>query len=216
MELPELIRRSLILFFLGFPLVMISFLGFVSLALGSKGTAFFLVGQAVIVPVATFLVHILTNFLPGTKVPASDVNRLVPSFPTSSPFQNVAPSYWMAHVSFFFAYILTNALEVHGLDPVSRETDYKMRVENRKTRTSMIIATTVVVYLAMIAIRFRFVKADKPFWGLILGTAGFGALGYGWFQLAKRLGIRNGDIFGVVQQMVRYDPNPTTICTPSS
>lgn len=208
----QTVRKAITLFFLGFPLVIISLLFFISIGLGNIGAMLLLIGHSVVVPIAVTLLHIVTHFMPFSQVPASDVGLLVPSAPYTNTMINVAPSYWVAHTVFFCVYILTNAVHVYQLNPYS-ELASQWKIENRKGRAAMVIVASVAILIVMLALRYS-VTNTETFLGMVVGVGAFSALSVGWFMLASRTGMRYGDFFGVVQQMLatEADPKRTTVC----
>lgn len=218
MDVLQTVRKSVILFFLGFPLIMISLVGFLAVSLGNMGMLFLFIGQAFVVPIATTILHMLTYFAPDawSKVTPSDIAQLVPSDPVSaSQMVNVAPSYWVAQVVFFCAYVLSNAIQIYKLEVADDSPDQQWRVENRKARAKMILGGVSVLVVALLFMRWRMTGAETPF-GILVGLLTAGPLGYAWYQLATQIGIRHGDIFGIVQQMIPIDSAAATVCTKSA
>lgn len=208
----QTVRKAITLFFLGFPLVIISLLFFISIGLGNVGAMLLLIGHVLVVPIAVFLLHIVTHFLPFSHVPASDIGLLIPSTPYSDTMFNVAPSYWVAHTVFFCVYILTNAVHVYQMNPYS-DVAAQWKIENRKGRASMAIVASVAILIVMLALRYS-VTNTETFLGMLLGVGAFSALSVGWYLLTRRVGMRFGDFFGVVQQMLATEPDlkRTTVC----
>ena len=218
MNLLDTVKRSLILFFLGLPLIIIIIVFFLGLGLGNAGLLFLSLGQILLVPTAVAAFHFVGEFLGDyTKLPYSDILQLVPSQPVSgsTTYINVWPSYWMAHFAFFSAYILSNAIDVYKLDPVSDSAEYNVKVQSRKSRATIIITFTVVFFAVLSAIRYAYTGSEHII-GAFIGTAAFGLLGWGWYTASATLGIRTMDIFGIAQQMVvTQDPSRPTTCVSS-
>jgi hypothetical protein len=217
MELIETIRKAVILFFLGFPLIMTSIMGFLSISLLNIGTFVLFAGQIIIVPVLVLLIHLFTWMFP--KVEASDVGMLIPSFEEAlvGTKYNVTPSYWVAHVVFLFSYIFTNAMEIYKKDASVSTRSYNWKIENRKGRATMIMMTCIVLLIMFLGIRY-FVSGTETFLGILVGLGAFAPLGYFMYKLAMRSGAQNGDVFGMVQQMIpalEEDSN-ATICLPAN
>lgn len=216
----DTVKRSLIMFFLGLPVILICVVFFLGFGLGNAGLLFLSAGQIVLVPLAVTLCHMVTGLLP-TKyfdVTYSDIGQLVPSAPLTANGTkiNVWPSYWMAHFSFFCSYILVNAYAVYTLDPVSDSPDYTVKVNNRKSRAIVIMMFMLATFLILSGIRLAYTDSEK-FFGAIFATVIFGLLGWGWCTASKTLGIRTMDIFGVAQQMVlTQDPSKPTTCVTTS
>lgn len=216
MNLLDVTKKSLIMFFLALPLVLINIVFFLGIGLGNAGLLFLSVGQIAVVPIAVTILHIITHIIPD-KVYHSDIGQLVPSVPISAMSEklNVYPSYWMAHFTFFCSYIFFNALELYNMDPISQDATYTAKIQMRKARTALIMAFIMFTFLALIVIRFR-VTNTETFFGILFSIAVFGALGFGWYTASSAVGIRTMDIFGVAQQMFLV-PNKTnpTVCVKS-
>jgi hypothetical protein len=217
MDTFQYIRKALLLFFLGFPIIMLSLTGFLALGFGNTGMMFLFLGQAILVPVGVFLTHIasaITTILFPREwvfVAPTDNALLVPSDALPSEPINVAPSYWMAHVTFFFAYLLTNAGEINAMDSTADTINQKWRTENRKARSSLAIAVGAIMYALMIILRFTVTKSET-FFGMLIAIGIFSVLGWGWYQAAKSAGARKGDIFGIVQQMIPIEDPSAMMC----
>ena len=216
MNLLDLTKKSLIMFFLALPLVLINIVFFLGIGLGNAGLLFLNVGQIALVPIAVTILHIITNLIPD-RVYHSDIGQLVPSVPISSMSEklNVYPSYWMAHFVFFCSYIFFNALELYNMPPISQETTYATKIQMRKARTGLIMGFILFTFIALIVIRYR-VTNTETFFGILFSILVFGSLGYGWYTASSAVGIRTMDIFGMAQQMFLV-PNKTdpTVCVAS-
>jgi len=208
MNLLNVTKYSLVLVFLGLPLILISIVFFLGIGLGNAGLLFLSVGQIALVPIAVMILHFFTNIIPD-KVYHSDIGQLVPLVPLGSMSEkmNVYPSFWMAHFTFFCSYIFFNALELYNLAPISDDAKYSTKIQIRKTRMGMIMGFLMFTFLALILIRYRATRTET-FFGILFSIASFGALGYGWYMASSAVGIRTMDIFGVAQQMFLV-PNKT-------
>jgi hypothetical protein len=213
MNVLETLQRIILLFLLGFPLIMICLIGFLSISILNVGTIFLFIGQVLIVPVLVMAIHLVSWILPGTSVPPSDVGLLVPSIQeamSTSKF-NVAPSYWVAHVVFLCSYIATNAYMVYTMDAPVQGAAWK--TENRKARSLMILIVSILSAIALIVSRYYMTGSETPF-GILIGLAAFVPAGYYWYQFATRNGLQNGDIFGIMQQVLpsMQDDTQATLC----
>lgn len=200
------IRTTILMAFRTLPLILVSFVGFLGLGLGNIGLFILFVGQVLIVPLATALVQTLTGMLQppinenGSLffVKSSNVALLVPDSSFDSPFQNVAPSYWMAQVIFFAAYMLANAVAILNM-PANSKLD-PILISNRKSKAMTIIV--VISTLTILAALLRFTTHSETPAGIALAILVGGGLGYGWYEFASICGARAADIFGVVQQII--------------
>ena len=196
------VRSTIILAFKALPLLLISFSGFLAVGLGNLSLFVLFLGHAIAVPIATEALHagIPTT---GTLTTPNDISQLVPLIPTTgasytSP-TNSMPSYWMAHMSFFFGYILMNGVSIYRLPAEKRATDWM--VISRKTRAITIITSTVILWILFALFRYS-LTGTETFGGVFVAVVGLGGLGVGWYFLASALGARNSDIFGIAQSMV--------------
>ena len=200
------IRTTLLMSFRTLPLILVSFVGFLGLGLGNMGLFILFVGQVLIVPIATILLQTITGMiLPPTGVNgspffvrSSNVGLIVPDSSFDSPFQNVAPSFWMMQVLFFANYMLSNAIAILYL-PVDSKLD-PIIVSNRMSKAKTIIAVIVGMTALVTILRYT-TKTETPAGILVAVLAGWG-LGYGWYQLAAICGARAADVFGVIQQII--------------
>ena len=200
------IRTTILMAFRTLPLILVSFVGFLGLGLGNIGLFILFVGQVLIVPLATAIVQMIAGIAqPPINangsiffVKSSNVGLLVPDSSFDSPFQNVAPSYWMAQVMFFAAYMLSNAVAILNI-PVDSKLD-PILVSNRKSKAMTIIV--VISALTMMAALLRFTTHSETPQGIVLAILVGGGLGYGWYQFAAICGARAADVFGVIQQII--------------
>jgi hypothetical protein len=205
----ETLQKVTLLFLLGFPLIMICLIGFLSISVLNVGTIILLIGQVIVVPVLTFILQIFTSVLPGTHVPPSDVGLLVPSVRealSASKF-NVAPSYWVSHTVFLCSYIFMNAYTVYTLN-TSAVNAPAWKTGNRKGRSLMIMIVSVVCLLALLISRYRMTGTETVF-GILIGLGAFIPVAYYWYQIAIKNGAQNGDIFGILQQVLPAMENDT-------
>lgn len=211
------LKRSLILFYLGLPIILISTILFLGIGLGNAGLLFLSAGHIFIVPVAVMILHFFTQFLPFSKINYTDVGLLVPSSGITSGTQiNVFPSYWVSHVTFFLTYIFFNAYAIYNLPPSSDNPADKSKVTNRISRTAIIMAFTAFTFVAFMFIRFKVTHSEKLV-GMILGIGVMGGLGYGWYEASAAINIKTMDIFGIIQQMTTVvDTNAKTLCVNQS
>lgn len=220
MNILDLIKKSLILFYIGLPLILISTICFLGFGLGNAGLLFLSAGHIVIVPLAVAILHFVTQNFDFSKVKYNDVGLLVPSSGISTGTEiNIAPSYWISHVTFFCTYIFFNAYTIYYLPPSSDDSEDKTitsKVNNRKYRTALIMGFTLFTFLTFILIRYRVTNSENIV-GMILGIGAMGGLGYGWYLASISSNIKTFDILGIVQQMSSLiDSNAKTLCVQQS
>jgi hypothetical protein len=200
------IRTTLLMAFRTLPLILVSFVGFLAMGLGNMGLFILFVGQVLIVPITTMLLQGITGMLlPPSGVDgsaffvrSSNVGLIVPDSSFDSPFQNVAPSFWMMHVLFFATYMVSNAIAILYL-PVDSKLD-PIIVSNRKSKAKTIIA--VIVGMTALVTILRFTTNTETPAGIMLAILAACGLGYGWYELAAMCGARAADVFGVMQQIL--------------
>jgi len=212
MPLLATIRSTILSAFKALPLLLISFIAFLAVGLGNLSLFLLFFGHAAIVPGVTEAIHSVTK-TQGNLVIGNEVSQLVPSIPTSGASYdtpvNVLPSYWMAHMMFFFGYLFANAIDLYTLPAASGAAEWM--VTSRKTRAGTLIASTLVLAIVFTALRFYLTGTETVF-GIALSLV-LGVVGITWYWSASALGSRTTDIFGVVQQMVpqaKGDTKPLT------
>ena len=224
MDPVQTLKKSLTMFFLGFPLIIITFVAFIGISMTNVGMMWLAAGHTFIVPVCVYALHLFTQFGGEyTTVPASDVGMLVPSIPPEGATINVTPSWWISHVAFFFSYIIANAVNVYNMDPILSSTNYQFKVHHRQTRAMMIMIVALLFFATFVFLRL-FVTNAETIPGVALGVGLFGFLGYLWCNIAANgIGMggvavegtaaSNADIFGVVNQMVATNDQRVTVCS---
>lgn len=201
MTLLESIRQMVLYSFMSLPLMLIAFLGFMSLALGNVGMIILFLGHILVVPVATFLLHMASILLPESAkfVPARDICNFIPSYPTTGTSVNVFPSYWVAHFLFFMGYFLQNAQNL--INKSAESGAPKDRVELRQSQGRVAMTVGVVATLAILYARFKLTGCETiP--GVVVAAATMVPLGIGWYMMATLAGARDGDIFGIAGRIM--------------
>ena len=213
MNVLDLIKRSLILFYLGFPLILISTLLFLGFGLGNAGLLFLSAGHILIVPLVVMILHFFTQILEISKIPYSNIGLLVPSTGVSSSTAqiNVFPTYWSSHLAFFCAYIFFNAYNIYIQEPNLGNDTFVTKIQNRKSRTALIMAFTLITYFAFMIIRYKVTNTENII-GMLIASIVMGVFGYIWFLISSTIQIKIIDIFGIVQQMDFVADNTPTVC----
>jgi hypothetical protein len=214
MDILHSIRISLLLAFMALPLILMSFTGFLALALGNLGLFILFIGQAALIPTVTFGLHIVTNLIGFANHPGSDVGQLVPSEPYTG-YQNVTPSYWAMQVVFFLSYLLSNATQIYNLPVAPGASDWQ--VANRRSKAVAVIVVAAIALIMLPLLRYWYTGAETlP--GLAIAGGVAGLLGWGWYKLASICGARASDIFGIIQQILPASATTPMTCvyTPSA
>jgi hypothetical protein len=129
------------------------------------------------------------------------------------------PSSWLTHISFFFGFILSNAMQIlNRPDPVlsststdstqqkKREQSLENRIRNRKWIAGSIVAICIFFFLALIAARFIFTSCEYSFSYSLVPIILTTLTGASWFTLVfSKCGIQPADILGIVQGFIDQD-----------
>jgi len=187
-----------------------------ALGFGNYGMGWIVAGQILLYPIVGAM-HLVTTIL-GGNIPYSDTLVIVP---TSSYRQiNVLPSTWFVQVSYFFSYLFFNARDIYLKDPIDSDSDYTLKVNNRKARTMIIMITSVIFLLLLVNCRLiaRSELSGSPFITImsIILSLGVGISGaYVWSHIGKQPNVGTGylDVFGISQQMILIPKtNEKTMC----
>ena len=204
MDVLQTMRESILTAFKALPLLLVSYTAFLAIGLGNMGLFVLFIGQALIVPLSTELLHMgidrvyspITDILYHVK--NTDIVHLVPTT-AGGLGVNVTPSYWMAHFLFFMAYLLANAVSIRSMD-VEKGVPEPL-AESRKAKATTVIVMVVFITLGLTWFRYSYTNAET-IRGIAAAFVVSGGLGYAWYQFAAMCGARHADVFGVVQQIV--------------
>jgi hypothetical protein len=206
------IRSTLLLAFRYLPLLLISFIGFLAIGLGNVALFILFIGHAAVVPLVTLAMHTMNPS--SNLMTVNDVSQLVPLLPSTGESAmataNIYPSYWMAHISFFFGYLLTNAglmltaeTDLKVIKNASSKAALELKIQARKQKAGTLIGTLLFFYLLLCVIRYYATGAEHVF-GMMMSLPIFG-FGAGWYFFAQACGATNSDIFGIAMQMMSLD-----------
>jgi hypothetical protein len=188
-------RAGLLVGFLALPIILIGFTAFQALTLGNIGLFVLFLGQITIVPAFQMLFQ---SFLNKTNPkPASDLNLLVPST-ANTAIVGANPSWWLAHVSFYFGYLITNASWIVNMAPASGASEATVKARKSRAITILVILCTLAVGLLYL----RWQTGSEDALSLIVGVVPFAAMSVGWFWFAKQCGARDADVFSIITQIV--------------
>lgn len=220
MSLLVTLRTSLLLAFKSLPLLLISFITFLAFGLGNISLFILLIGHVLIVPIITEFFHFISSKSPNIALLTSnDISQLIPT-PLGSVTTpvNVFPSYWMAHISFFSGYLLSNAVSMYRQEPnlsliqgassdaVKRSIQLKIAARKEKAMT-LIIST--VSFLLLITLLRMIATGAETFAGVSIAIIFLGLAGGGYYLFAEVLGVTNSDVFGIAMQMMSPDSAAT-------
>jgi hypothetical protein len=215
MDFLQHVRAQLFLGFLSLPMLLITLIFFLAIGLGNVGLFVLFLGHALMVPLLLLFVHGILGLTPlyGSPYlykPSSDISQLVPSVPHAMGLNApVAPSLWMAHITFFMGYLLANAIGVYRIPKDKKTSDYYY--DNRKAKALTIMILTIF-FSIVLAVARRF--TDTETWtGILVAFLTSGLLGVGWYQFAEVCGARHADVFGVVPQLLPANAKAETALT---
>jgi hypothetical protein len=210
------VRSNLFLAFLSLPMLLMSLIFFLAIGLGNVGLFVLFLGHALMVPLLLLFTHGILGMTslygsPSLYKASSDVSQLVPSVPHALGLNApVAPSFWMAHMTFFMGYLLANAVGVFRIPQDKKTSDYYF--ENRKAKAVTIMVLTIFLSLILAGARWWFTDTETlP--GVVIAFLTSGALGFGWYQFAEVCGARHADVFGVVPQLLPANAKAETALT---
>ena len=125
------------------------------------------------------------------------------------------PSDWLSHLSFFFGFIISNAVAIYN-EPVpevstagadddtkaSRLAKLQARVNNRKSLCTSIIITSIVLFIVLLIFRFKVACENKIAYTLVPVLIAC-MTGVSWFSVIyNNCGVRPTDVLGIVQGMI--------------
>lgn len=218
-NLRSAIQRS----FLSLPLILVGWTLFFGSTTGNIGLLVLALGQMAAVPITSVISNTLFEFMNSVLSPYIgdfknalsvsnvDICNIIPGeVDHAVPNIWVAPSYWLAQITFFFSFLISSGAYVlnmkadEGADPE--------KVERRKTQATLSLILASFVFLALVVLR-KVYTGCETYLGMFLTFTIVGPLGYGWYELARQCSARDVDIFGIVQKVLpaaAQQPPPTT------
>ena len=130
------------------------------------------------------------------------------------------PSYWLAHLVFFFGFFFTNALAIYN-EPAPKLTgpnttekqqaSLNARVAHRKWMAGGAIAMGIVILAIFMIFRYFKTPCEARFIYSAIPLILIGFTGASWFEIIyKSCGVRPADILGIVQGFL----SPNMLDTP--
>lgn len=127
----------------------------------------------------------------------------------------VAPSYWSAQITFFFVFLMTNAMVLYNKPPTEGADPAK--VANRKAQTLTAFLISFALFVALIVLRYTTTGCETIV-GTALGILIVAPIANGWYHLAALCGARDADVFGILQkilpQNMKDEPPMTCVYSP--
>lgn len=241
MNIPQLIEDLRVFIYGGIQTLPLTIGGlFLILGLFSANYAylFFLVGFFILTPLIAMILNSvgevfadLTPFGIREKldIKCSEQNKLIVPFGStpSSKYSFTVSSYWMAMVTFFAAYALTNAISIMGREtiipddlPTLEKEKLKRQSNFRKSTMYISIVSIAVLTIALFSVRY-FITGCEPrsLWSFLPTITVFGSFGYAWYKLLSVTGQdRLSDIFGIANRLLSPDAlvNQPVACMPAA
>jgi hypothetical protein len=171
-------------------------------------------GNLILEPVLTMIFGNPTSNLAAAQ--ESDLCSLIPPFPVpshaSTGLKYSFGSYWLAIMSFYFGYIISNAVSLLRKEtqmPVNADDSVQKMVtagqNNRKTQAISAIITTLIFALIVIVLRIKNSKCE-PYVTSVIASISFAVFGWGIYQWLSLVGQdRLSDIFGIANRLLSPD-----------
>jgi hypothetical protein len=155
-------------------------------------------------------------YLPFLGIPSNDAQpgpgcNILPH--TEGAYSS--PSHWVNHISFFFGFIMSNAVAVYKeptppnpttADPAAdkkRQAGIDLRVSNRKSITVSIMILSIVLFGLLLLFRYRKTACENNFWLALVPLSIAYMTGFGFFTLIyTSCGVRPADVLGIVQGLI--------------
>ena len=201
--------------FLAMPILLFGWSLFIGATTGNIGLLVLAMGQATVVPLATWILHTIGSMtgdfgLQYFTVPSSATCSILPrGFVDSTGRDFAVPSYWLAQIVFFFGFLTTNANSILSMPEATNAPADK--VERRKSQAQLVLIMSWVFLLLFITARV--LMGCERGTGVVIGGLIFWWIGNGWYKLARECSARDSDIFGIVQGILpaeASDPPPMT------
>ena len=184
---------------------------------GSVAHANLALGLSILVPLYTMIIHKILSWLLPTDITLSratgdtcnilqsiDSKKLKFSLDSTTTLEMV-PSYWLMSLSFFFGYVLTNALD--SLLIPSQPNANPDNVEKRSSQAIYCIVAVSVFTFIVGGIRLGLMRdCEGRHWhGILLSivaAAVSALLGRAMYNLARTCGGRASDLLGIISQIL--------------
>ena len=126
-----------------------------------------------------------------------------------------SPSHWVNHLSFFFGFIMSNAVAVYK-EPIptnpttadtvadkKRQAGIDLRVGNRKSITITIMILSTIIFGVLLLFRYKKTACENNFWLALFPLLIAYFTGFAFFSLIyTSCGVRPADVLGIVQGLI--------------
>ena len=146
-------------------------------------------------------------FVNNETINKSDICSIVPS---NSPVPRI-PSLFVAHVAFFFGFLLANAVYLYKYKN-DDTTGEKSQLNNRMYRAATSIFLLIVVFLFILFARYNTTNCESLS-GILFTSFIFGGLGNLWYKIGDICGLKLTDIFGVTQSIISKSAQAPLVCS---
>jgi len=216
------------------PLTIAGSMVLLGLFTGNYAMLFFLIGFLLLTPLASYgidLLFVIAAKRSGSKIfdaYMSDICKLNAEYidgprVEGAELEPVVASSWVAMISFFIGYLVTNAIKLHNYESIEESTESKdskdstesSRITNRKSQA--IIAIVAIIIFSAIALMYRYKSGCESKAGMIPTSLLFGWAGYGWYKLQSCSGDdRLADLFGIANRLLQPEAtnNGPIACVP--
>ena len=160
-----------------------------------------------------------TSFADTFKIIPSDICNVVIPYKTmaantsSTPIktQTVITSTWMALISFFFGYLITNASSLLAMNDPSANVQIEVTSDEdtnilpqQSTRLAQAGTSLVIILIALVFVLvFRYTTSCETVTGMITSLVLFGGLGASWYRILALPGEqRLSDLFGIANRIL--------------
>jgi hypothetical protein len=127
------------------------------------------------------------------------------------------PSTWITHLSFFFGFIFTNALQIFNApvptlnvaskkDMEKRQAALDQRVRNRKFISGSILALAIILFSILLYVRYTKTSCESSLLYSLVPILLTSLTGASWFSFVySKCGIQPADILGIVSGFIDQD-----------
>lgn len=161
--------------------------------------------------ILSIIYFIILNFLRlffvnNESIIKSDICSIIPS---DDPIPRI-PSLFTAHVSFFFGFLLSNAIYLYKYKNDDTE-DVKNLLNNRKYRAGTSIFLLIIIFLFIMIVRYNTTNCESLS-GMLFTIYIFGVVGNLWYKVGEICGLKLTDIFGVSQSIISNTAKAPVVC----